>query len=141
MNRCYSDLRHIHDYYERFDYLSLNGRVAERTFGAERHLNQGFYRSMEWRRARRNVIARDLGCDMGIEGYDLFTDIHVHHMNPMVIDDLMDFDPKVLDPEFLITVSQRTHNAIHYGDVSLLPQPVVERRPGDTTVWKRNPNI
>lgn len=137
MIRRYSELRHISDYYERFEYLSLRGVVGEQTFGAERHLNQGFYRSMEWRRARRNVIARDLGCDMGIPGYELFSDIHVHHMNPMVVDDLLDFNPDVLNPEYLITVSQRTHNAIHYGDVSLLPSPVVERRPGDTTLWKR----
>lgn len=137
MIRCYSELRHISDYYERYEYLSLRGTVGRETFGRDRHLNQGFYRSREWRITRRNVIARDLGCDLGVPGFEIFSDIHVHHMNPMVIDDLVDFNPDVLNPEYLITVTQRTHNAIHYGDPSQLPQIHVERRPGDTTLWKR----
>lgn len=111
--------------------------MGECTFGSARGLNQDFYRSREWRLARRDTIARDMGCDMGIEGYEIFSGIHVHHMNPMVIEDLVNFNPDNLNPEFLITVTQATHNAIHYGDVSLLPSPVVERRPGDTTLWKR----
>lgn len=137
MIRRYSELRHISDYYERFEYLSLRGVVGEQTFGSERWINQAFYRSTEWRKARRDTIARDLGCDLGISGFEIFSDIHVHHMNPMVVDDLVDFNPDVLNPEFLITVTQRTHNAIHYGDARLLPQIHVERQPGDTTLWKR----
>ena len=137
MIRCYSELRHISDYYERFRYLSLRGVVGDRTFGSERWINQDFYRSREWKQARRDTIARDLGCDLGIEGYEIFSNIHVHHMNPMVAEDIVDFNPDILNPEYLITVTQNTHNAIHYGDESLLPTPVVDRRPGDTTLWKR----
>lgn len=138
MIRRYSELRHISDYYDRFEYLSLRGRVGECTFGSARGDNQDFYRSREWRIARRNTIARDMGCDMGVEGYEIFSDIHVHHMNPIVPEDLGEnFNPDILNPEFLISVTQATHNAIHYGNVSLLPSPVVERRPGDTTLWKR----
>lgn len=137
MIRRYSDLRHISDYYERFEYLSLRGVVGECTFGSARGLNQDFYRSGEWRKARRDTIARDMGCDLGISGYEIFSNIHVHHMNPMTVEDLVDFNPAILNPEYLITVTQNTHNAIHYGNASLLPSPVVERRPGDTTLWKR----
>lgn len=142
MIRRYSELRHISDFYERFDYLSLRGVVGEATFGSERYLNQRFYRSPEWRKARRDTIARDMGCDLGISGFEIFSDIYVHHMNPIVIDDLDDtFNPDIINPEFLITVTHKTHNAIHYGDASQLPQLIVERRPGDTTLWRRNPNV
>lgn len=136
MIRTYSTLRTIDDFYERFRYLSLRGNVAEQTFGADRWLNQDFYRSREWKLARRDVIARDMGCDLGISGYEIFSGIHVHHMNPMQMKDLVDFNPDVLNPEYLITVTQKTHNAIHYGDESLLTQVLVERRPGDTTLWR-----
>lgn len=142
MIRRYAELRHISDFYERFEYLSLRGTVGEATFGSERYLNQQFYRSSEWRRARRDTIARDMGCDLGIRGYEIFSDIMVHHMNPIQVDDFADeFNPDILNPEFLITVTHKTHNAIHYGDASQLPQLIVERRPGDTTLWKRNPSI
>lgn len=135
--RSYSELRRISDYYQRFEYLSLRGVVGERTFGSERWLNQDFYRSKEWRTARRDTIARDMGCDLGIAGFEIFSNIHVHHMNPIASDDIVDFNEDILNPEYLITVTQRTHNAIHYGDASLLPTILVERRPGDTTLWKR----
>lgn len=138
MIRRYSELRHISDYYDRFEYLSLRGTVGECTFGSARGLNQDFYRSREWRTARRDTIARDMGCDLGIPGFEIFANIHVHHMNPMMVEDLVDFNPDNLNPEFLITVTQTTHNAIHYGNVSLLPTPIVDRRPGDTTLWKRS---
>lgn len=136
MIRCYSEFRHIPDYYERFEYLSLRGMVGEKTFGSERWLNQDFYRSREWKITRRNVIARDMGCDLGVPGFEIFSNIHVHHMNPIAVEDIVDFNDDILNPEYLITVTQNTHNAIHYGDASLLPRPIVERRPGDTTLWK-----
>lgn len=142
MIRRYSELRHISDFYDRFEYLSLRGRVGEETFGAERYLNQQFYRSPEWRRARRDTIARDMGCDLGVAGYEIFSELYVHHMNPIVVDDFAEhFNPDILDPEFLITVTHKTHNAIHYGDPSQLPRLIVERRPGDTTLWKRNDSL
>ena len=116
--------------------------MGEETFGAERYLNQQFYRSPEWRRARRDTIARDMGCDLGVAGYEIFSELYVHHMNPIVVDDFAEhFNPDILDPEFLITVTHKTHNAIHYGDPSQLPRLIVERRPGDTTLWKRNDSL
>lgn len=134
-NRSYSQLRRLDTFEERFDYLSLTGAVGDRTFGGERWMNQDFYRSRQWRQVRHAVIARDLGCDLGIEGHDIFDKVIIHHMNPMTRDQVSEGDPVILDPEFLITVTHNTHNAIHFGDRSLLPTPVVERRPGDTRLW------
>jgi hypothetical protein len=94
-----------------------------------------FYASAEWKRIRQHVIARDLGCDLGVEGYEIHDRVYVHHMNPMEPDDIFEGNSSILDPEFLITTTHRTHNAIHYGDERLLPQPLVERRPGDTKLW------
>lgn len=133
--RKYSELRRLKTFEERFEYLQLFGEVGEKTFGFDRYINQQFYRSTEWRRARRDIIARDLGCDLGMEGYELHDKIIIHHMNPMRLADLVDFDPKVLDPEFLISTSHETHNAVHYGDKSLLRKPYEPRRPGDTKLW------
>lgn len=133
--RSYSELRRIHTFEERFEYLSLGGEVGATTFGFDRWINQRFYRSREWRMIRDEVIVRDHGCDLGIVGHDLHTDLLVHHMNPMTSEDIENRDGWILDSEYLITTSHRTHNAIHYGDRSLLPQPLVERRPGDTNLW------
>lgn len=121
---------------ERFEYLKLVGVVGESTFGYDRFLNQMLYTSKEWRRIRNNIIIRDNGCDLGVEGYDIPDTIIVHHMNPISIEDLKEFSPDVLDPEYLICVSHNTHNAIHYGDKSLLPIETIERKPGDTCPWK-----
>lgn len=135
--RSYSELRHIRAFADRFEYLSLKGVVGEATFGFERYLNQGFYASSEWRRARRDVIARDLGCDLGIDGYEIHDRIYVHHMNPMTVDDIVHSRSHILDPEFLICVTHGTHNAIHYGDARLLPKGPIIRRPGDTVPWRK----
>jgi len=104
------------------------------TFGNERRLNQEFYHSYQWRRVRRLVLLRDDNCDLGIPGYDISSGLHIHHMNPVTVDDLLAGDPKVLDPEFLISTTQLTHNAIHYGDERQLPRSFTERRPGDTWI-------
>lgn len=133
--RRYSELRRFHTFEERFDYLSLGGEVGATTFGFDRWVNQLFYRSREWRLTRDEVIVRDHGCDLGVLGHDLHSDLLVHHMNPLTIEDIENQEEWILDPEYLITTCIRTHNAIHYGDRSLLPQPVIERQPGDTTLW------
>lgn len=136
MIRTYSELSRLKTYEERFDYLKLLGTPGRETFGFARRVNQAFYQSKEWKKARRLVIARDLGLDMGVEGYPAGPGAIVHHMNPLVEEDILSGDPAILDPEFLITVSHNTHNAIHYGSFDLLPQPVIERAPGDTTPWR-----
>lgn len=135
MIRTYSELKSLDTFEERFEYLKLHGRVGKDTFGYDRYLNQRFYTSVEWKHARRNVIARDMGFDLGLEGHDIYGKVFVHHMNPMIADDLLQHNEDILDPEYLITVSFETHNAIHYGDQSMLRQPYVERRPGDTNLW------
>lgn len=133
MPRSYTELARMETFEERFRYLALRGRVGDVTFGYERKHNQDFYHSRQWRLVRNEVIVRDEGCDLGILGYDIHSGLHIHHMNPMTMENLD--DPANLDPEFLITVTQRTHNAIHYGDERQLPRQLVERRPGDTKSW------
>lgn len=119
----------------RFRYLALPGSVGAATFGFDRHVNQRFYRSVEWRQVRHHVIARDLGCDLGVADYDIFDKILIHHMNPMTANDIAEGDGSIIDPEFLICTSHKTHNAIHFGDESQLPKLTVDRRPGDTKLW------
>jgi hypothetical protein len=133
--RTYSELRRLATIEERFRYLSLRGAVGDETFGTERWINQAFYRSTEWRQIRDFVIVRDNGCDLGVEDYVLHDRVIIHHMNPMRVADIRDGNADILDPEFLISTSHRTHNAIHYGDERQLPQDYVERRPGDTKLW------
>jgi hypothetical protein len=135
MIRRYSDLRRLDTLEERYKYLALRGQVGDITFGFDRYLNQAFYRSAEWRNIRNNVIVRDNGCDLGIDGFDIHDRVYIHHMNPMNVKDIENGDPRILDPEFLISVTHRTHNAIHYGDEGLLPRLLVERKPGDTKLW------
>jgi hypothetical protein len=135
MVRTYSQLRRLDTLEERYKYLALHGQVGDITFGFDRYLNQDFYRSTEWRNIRSYVILRDEGCDLGIDGYDIHDKIYIHHMNPMNVEDIVEGDPKILDPEFLISVTHRTHNAIHYGNADLLPRKLVERRRGDTKLW------
>lgn len=136
--RCYSELITLPTFDQRFDYLKLNGRVGDETFGFDRYLNQKFYRLPEWKRVRREVILRDNGCDLGIDGREIppGARIYVHHMNPMAINDITNKLDWILDPEFLISTMEITHKAIHYGDKSLLYSEPIERRPGDTVLWR-----
>lgn len=135
MVRSYSDLRRIESFEDRYQYLSLRGRVGEKTFGFERYINQKFYRSSEWRALRTHILVRDQGWDLGVTERYISDRPIIHHMNPMTIQDLERGNSDILDPEFLITTSHHTHNAIHYGDASLLPRPLVERKRGDTKLW------
>lgn len=132
MRRTYSELCEIESFEERFEYLRLRGRVGDTTFGAERDLNQRFYHSYLWRRVRRLVLIRDNNCDLGVDGLDIPSGLHIHHMNPVLPSDLRNENPDILNPEYLISTTQATHNAIHYGDEKQLPRPFVGRSPGDT---------
>lgn len=133
--RTYRELSRLKTFEERYAYLRLCGEVGASTFGFDRFLNQRFYKSKEWLRVKSKVILRDNGCDLGIEGYDIQDRIIVHHMNPITIEDLEEGSDFVLDPEFLICTTHNTHNAIHYGDESLLYSLPKERKPGDTKLW------
>ena len=135
MIRTYSELIRRSTFDDRYNYLRLRGEVGRPTFGFDRYLNQRFYTSRQWKQIRDKVIARDYGMDLAVEGYEIFDRIIIHHMNPMQAEDIEHGDEVILDPEFLITTTHRTHNAIHYGDASQLVQPLVERRPGDTRLW------
>ena len=134
-SKCYTELSQIHEFTGRYNYLRLNASVGVPTFGSDRYLNQQFYTSVLWRHTRNIVIARDNGCDLGIDGYEIYDRLYIHHMNPITRDEILSGDDSLLDPEFLISVSQNTHNAIHYGDESLLVRMPVARRPGDTKLW------
>jgi hypothetical protein len=133
--RTYSELIEFDTFLERFNYLSLRGEVGASTFGFDRWINQQFYTSPQWRRLRHDIIARDNGCDLAVPGYDIHSRIIIHHLNPLKQDDIVYGTRHALDPEFLITTTHDTHNAIHYGDESLLTKPYVPRRPGDTKLW------
>jgi hypothetical protein len=128
-------LQRIETFEERYRYLALRGRVGDSTFGYDRYINQKFYTSTQWRQLRHFVIARDNGLDLGVEGYEIFHKPIIHHMNPMTVDDVVHGEEHILDPEFLITTSHPTHNAIHYGDEKLLPRPFAARKHGDTKLW------
>lgn len=134
--RTYSELITLPTFEERFHYLQLDGRVGEETFGFDRYLNQAFYKSEEWLRVRDLVIVRDNGCDLGIEGREIYGRILIHHMNPITIDDIAKRSKYLLDPEYLITTVKNTHDAIHYGDESLLIKLPIERTRNDTCPWK-----
>ena len=135
--RTYSELIQIGSYEERFEYLKLDGRVGVDTFGFDRYLNQRLYHSYEWGLIRNEVITRDLGCDLAMPGYELHGLIYIHHMNPVMVEDLVKFNPAVLDLEYLVCTSRNTHNAIHFGDASLLTLGPVERKPNDTCPWRQ----
>lgn len=135
MIRTYTELMSIPSFEERYKYLALKGSVGRETFGYDRWLNQVFYKSSEWQNARQIVMIRDEGCDLGVTGYDIGAQILIHHINPIKPQDLETFNPDVLDPEYLITTTLTTHNAIHYGDEGLLPRLRVARTPGDTKLW------
>ena len=133
--RSYSELRRLETFEERYHYLALRGNVGEVTFGFDRYINQQFYRSREWKQIRDKVIVRDNGCDLGVEGYEIHSRIFIHHMNPMSAQEIKNGDESIIDPRYLITTTNRTHNAIHYGDESLLLKPFVPRQAGDTKLW------
>lgn len=133
--RTYSDLSRLGSFEERFDYLKLNGAVAHATFGSHRHVNQAFYTSHEWKTVRNWVISRDNGCDLGVSGYEIHGDLRIHHITPITLDDIVHGTERLFDLDNLITTTLRTHNAIHYGDDSLLPAVVTERTRGDTKLW------
>lgn len=136
--RCYSELAKLPTHLERFNYLKLGGRVGADTFGFDRYLNQKFYHDDPmWKSSRNEVIIRDNGCDLGVEGYEIHGKIIVHHMNIITMDDIIKKRDWIYDPEFLISTIHNTHNAIHYGDENLLLKGPVERTPNDTCLWKQ----
>lgn len=134
--KCYSELMSLSTFIERYRYLKLGGSVGKETFGYDRYLNQTLYRSPEWKRFRRDIIIRDNGCDLGCEGYDIVGKILIHHIEPITIEDIIKRNPKIFDPENVISTQLMTHNAIHYGDESLLITEPVVRKPNDTCLWK-----
>lgn len=123
---------------ERYQYLRLNGVVGEDTFGFERYLNQTFYRSQRWKKVRDQVIVRDNGCDLGIEGHEIYGKVLIHHMNPITILDIENESDFLLNPEYLICVTHNTHNAIHYGDEGLLMKGPIERTKNDMCPWRHD---
>lgn len=135
--KTYSELITLPTYEERYRYLRLGGQVGKETFGFDRYLNQVFYRSDEWRKVRDEVIIRDNGCDLGIEGREIHGRILIHHMNPITIEDIKNRSDFLLNPEYLITTVKNTHDAIHYGDEDLLITTPKERTKNDTCPWKR----
>lgn len=138
--RTYSELIKLKTFEERFNYLKLNSKVGMATFGGERYINQKFYTSDEWKSIRNDIIIRDNGCDLGIEEYNLGnSSIYIHHMNPILVDDLIDYTEYLMNPEYLICCSNLTHNCIHYGANGYIPHEenkIIERRPNDTSPWR-----
>lgn len=135
--RTYSELIKIPTFEERYEYLKLGGRVGEETFGFDRYLNQVFYKSKEWRSIRDYVINRDNGCDLGMEGHEIFDRILIHHMNPISKEDILRRSDFLLNPDYLISTIKNTHDAIHYGDKDLLIVAPIERTKNDTCPWRR----
>ena len=135
--KTYSDLIQLPTFIQRYRYLKLTGQVGEDTFGYDRYLNQILYHSGEWRRFRRDIIIRDNGCDLGCDGYEIAGKIIVHHINPITLKDIEQRNPMILDPENVISTIHNTHNAIHYGDESLLMTEPIVRTKNDTCPWKR----
>lgn len=137
MIRTYSELCKLISFEERYKYLRLCGKVGDETFGRDRYLNQILYKSEEWKSLRRKIILRDNGCDLGCDGYEIQGRILIHHINPISIDDILQRNPKVFDPENLITVSHNTHQAIHYSDETILLTAPIERTKNDTCPWRK----
>lgn len=135
MIRTYSELVKIPTFIERFKYLQLNGLPGKETFGFERYLNQNFYTSYEWKRLRDQIIIRDQGCDLGIEGHEIHNKILIHHMNPIKTEDIVRRSDFLMNPEYLICTTKRTHDAIHFSDESILFVDAPVRSPGDTLLW------
>ena len=135
--KTYSEMIRLPTFEDRFEYLKLKGSVGKDTFGHDRYLNQVFYSSMEWRRLRDEIIIRDNGCDLGIEGREIGGKVYIHHLNPLGTNDILTHSEYLVNPEYLICVSFETHNAIHYGDINLLPRDPIERKRNDTCPWRR----
>ena len=136
MNRTYSELIRLDSFEDRFEYLKLDGVVGLETFGSYRQLNQILYRSSKWKSLRDRIIIRDNGCDLGIEGRDIYDHAYIHHLNPITKQQILDRDPILFDPENLITVSYQTHQAIHYSNESILLLDPVERFANDVIPWR-----
>lgn len=137
LNKSYEELLELDSFEERFRYLKLNGSVGVDTFGYDRYMNQMFYKSAEWKRVRAYVISRDMGCDLGVSDRPINGKIYIHHINPIDRNDIVYSTEKLLDPNNLICVSFETHNAIHYGDESILKSnTIIERKPNDMCPWK-----
>ena len=137
--RTYSELIRLSTFEERYNYLKLDSEIGMETFGFERYLNQRFYRSKEWKALRDEIIVRDHGCDLGVVGYEIYDKIYIHHMNPITADDIRNNTDYLMNPEFLISTTHDTHNAIHYGNSDLLNVRVpVERTKNDTCPWRQN---
>ena len=135
--RTYSELITLPTFEDRYEYLKLNGKIGEETFGFDRYINQQLYqRSQKWKSVRDKVIIRDNGCDLSMEGYEIWGKIIIHHMNPITIEDIERESDFVLNPEYLISTSLNTHNAIHYGDENLLIKAPIERTKYDTCPWR-----
>ena len=134
--RTYAELRTLQTFEERYEYLKLNGQVGKDTFGFDRYLNQLFYKDPEWRKIRNDVIVRDLGCDLGIEGREIHGIVLVHHMNPITKEDILNRSDFLLNPNYLITTSKNTHDAIHYGSEEILVKDPIVRTANDTCPWK-----
>ena len=134
--RTYSEIITLKTYEERFDYLKIGGQVGRETFGYDRYLNQILYNTKQWKKFRREIIIRDNACDLACEGYEINYRILVHHINPITVEDIINRNPMIFDPENAITTTHRTHNAIHYGDKNLLMSQPVERTPNDTCPWR-----
>lgn len=133
--KTYSELSHFQTFDDRFEYLKLSGGVGRSTFGFDRYINQKFYASREWEMVRQHVIIRDEGCDLGVIGYDIHIAPLIHHINPMSSEDIIHSEKWIIDPEFLITTTHATHNAIHFGVKKLYPKIVTQRSPRDTKLW------
>lgn len=134
--RTYSELITLPTFEERYEYLRIGGKVGEETFGFDRYLNQAFYKSKEWLAIRDEVIVRDNGCDLGVEGREINGKILIHHMNPITVKDILERSDFLLNPEYLISTIKNTHDAIHYGDSNLLVKDPIERRKNDTCPWR-----
>lgn len=141
MTRSYSELITLPTFAERFRYLKLDGVVGQETFGFQRWLNQGFYHSDAWRNFRDTVIIRDGGCDLGVDGFEIYGPVLIHHLNPIVFDDILHCNPCVFDLENVICTQLSTHNAIHYGDESLPAFAPTERSCNDTCPWRKNRDV
>lgn len=136
MSKSYVELIRLSTFMDRYQYLRLDGRVGVETFGYDRYLNQILYHTPEWRRFRRDIIIRDKACDLGCEGYEIYDKILIHHLNPITVDDVLNRDQKIFDPNNVISTSLNTHNAIHYGDERLLASEPIVRTKNDTCPWK-----
>lgn len=135
--KSYSEMLYFRTFEERFNYLKLSGKVGEETFGYDRYINQLLYKSSRWLRIRDKIIIRDNGCDLGVEGREIHGQVLIHHINPITVEDILNENPKVFDPDNLVCVSLLTHNAIHYSDENILIKDPVERTKHDTCPWRK----